>query len=223
VLTRDQNLPLIVQRLDLVSPADGGVLITEMLIPDRHGVLFGPLGGILQAVRFAPYDALYREAQTNSSAFYRLLCAWKMYEGTNKLRKWLRERCQEVGVAERLPADPNVDPSELLNMGFDKPFAANVRKVGDLFNKLGDYRDAIAHFLIERDGAESHVYLADGKQLQEYSIAASALLRYAHRVLEDLRLFYVKHPDLNKNWGMILPTPENRDQFIVRAQDYHLE
>ena len=222
VLTRDQNLPLIIQRLDLLSPTDGGVLITEMLIPDRHGVRFGPLGGILQAVPFASYDALYREALTSSSPFYRLLCAWKMYEGRNAIRKLLVKRSQQLGIAEKLPSDPEIDQSELVNLGFQKEFAVNIRTVGDLFARLADHRDATAHFLIEREGAESHVYLADGIHLRDYAIAAAALLRYAHRLLEDLRLFYVKYPGLYGR-GMMLPTTQNRDQFIVRARDYDLE
>jgi hypothetical protein len=88
---------------------------------------------------------------------------------------------------------------------------------------LGDYRNAIAHFLTERDGDESHVYLADGRHFMMYGVGASALLRYAHRVLEDLRLFYVGHPSLGQRGAMLLPLPENRNQFVVRAQDYGLE
>src|SRR5260370_24880570 len=83
-------------------------------------------------------------------------------------------------------------------------------------------RDAIAHFLIEREGEESHVYVADGRQLQAYAIGSSALLRYAHRVLEDLRLFCTQRM-LFARGAMILPMQENRDQFVVRARDYGLE
>jgi hypothetical protein len=222
VLTRDFNMPLLIQRLELVSPTDSETLIVEMLIPDRQGIVLGPLGGIMQAVPFAPYDALYREAITNSSPFYRLLCAWKIYEGTNRLRRWMHEECARYKVTERLPPDPDVDAQELINIGFDQTLVAGLRKVADLFNKLGDFRDAIVHFLIERDGTESHVYLADGMQLRMYATGAAALLRYAHRVLEELRQFYVRHLSLRQG-GMLLPMPENRDQFIVRAVDYGLE
>ena len=188
VLTRDRDLPLTVQRLELMSPTDSGVLITEMLIPARNGVIFGPLGGILQAVPFASYDALYREALTNPSPFYRLLCAWKMYEGTNRLRRWLHKQCLEKHIVHRLPPDPDVNPQELIAIGLDPSFVNGVRKAADLFKLLGDQRDAIAHFLIERDrGDENHVYLADGHHLMSYAIGASALLGSAHRVLEDLR------------------------------------
>lgn len=222
VFTRDSSMPLTVQRLEVMSPLDGDVLISEFLIPQRNGIILGPLGGIMQAVPFAPYDALYREALTTTSPFYRLLCAWKMYEGTNHIRRWIRKECEERGINDRLPPDPEVDPQELIRLGMDADFVQGIRRASDLFEKLGDQRDAIAHFLIERDGAESHVYVTDGRQLHAYAIGSAALLRCAHRVLEELRLFCSQRIPFARG-SMILPMPQNRDQFIVRAKDYGLE
>jgi hypothetical protein len=222
VFTRDSHMPLIVQRLELMSPVDGEILVSQLLIPARNGVAVGPLGGILQAVPFAPYDALYREALTTASPFYRLLCAWKMYEGTNRIRRWIREECERRHINDRMPPDPEVDAQELIRFGLDPLFVEGIRHAGDLFAKLGDQRDAIAPFLIEREGEESHVYVADGRQLQAYAIGSSALLRYAHRVLDDLRLFCTQRM-LFARGAMILPMPENRDRFVVRARDYGLE
>ena len=222
VFARDSNMPLTVQRLDLISPIDGDVLISQLLIPARNGVAHGPLGGIMQAVPFAPYDALYREALTTTSPFFRLLCAWKMYEGTNQIRRWIREQCEQLHISERMPPDPEVAPEELIRLGLDPTFVHGIRRAGDLFNKLSDQRDAIAHFLIEKDGTESHAYLADGGQLQAYAIGASALLRYAHRVLEELRLFCSQRIPFARG-SMVLPMPQNRNQFVVRATDYGLE
>ena len=56
-----------------------------------------------------------------------------------------------------------------------------------------DLRDAIAHFLIEREGSDVHVYLAEGVQLYTYSTVGSALLHYAHLSLERLRMFYTQN------------------------------
>jgi hypothetical protein len=81
--------------------------------------------------------------------------------------------------------------------------------------------DAVAHFLIEREGADVHVYLAGGAQLYIYSTAASALLHYAHLSLEDLRNFYSKH--VPQRGSHILPMLQYKDQFIVRASAYGLE
>jgi hypothetical protein len=222
VFTRDSHMPLIIERLELISPEDGEVLISQLLIPARNGVALGPLGGIMQIVPFAPYDALYREALTTASPFYRLLCAWKMYEGTNQIRRKIREECVRRGIDDRMPPDPEVDAQELIRFGFGPAFVQGIRHAADLFDKLGEQRDAISHFLIEREGEESHVYLADGRQLEAYAVGSAALLRYAHRVLEELRLFCTRRM-LFARGGMILPVPQNRDQFVVRARDYGLE
>jgi hypothetical protein len=189
VITRNFNLPLSLQRLELISPKDGGVLIYQTLLPVTTVVAAGPLGGIVQAVPFAPYDAIYREALTSSSPFYRLLCAARMYEGTNTIRKWMKERCVERGIQDRLPSDPVVTQEELKDFGFAPEIIQGVKTTQDLFHKLKDMRDAIAHFLIEREAGDVHVYLAEGAELERYATAAVALLHYAHNALESLRRF----------------------------------
>lgn len=127
------------------------------------------------------------------------------------------------GITDHLPPDPEVDQEELVRLGFLPEFAKGIRRAGDLFTKLGDQRNAIAHFLIDADGAESHVYLADGSNLVQYAVASAALLRYAHRVLDELRLFCVRRISLITAGAAILPSPKHRDQFLVRAKDYGLE
>lgn len=220
---RNSPMPLVVQRLELLSPVDGSVLVSELILPCRHGVRLGPLGGVLQRPIFAVYDALYREAITSSSPYYRLLCAWKVYEGIGRIRRFLREKAEEFGVQERLPGDPVVDRDELLRLGFRPEFLEGIRTANDLFGHLTELRNGIAHFLFETDTGESQIYLADGSQLRIYSVAASALLLYAHRMLEVLRQYYNRYLESRLMPGMVLPTLENRDVFIIRATDYGLE
>ncbi len=62
-LVRNAELPWVLSRLELVSPEDGEVIAYEPVLPYRDGVRIGPLGGIDQLVPFAPYDAIYREAE----------------------------------------------------------------------------------------------------------------------------------------------------------------
>jgi len=221
VITRNFNLPLTLQRLELLSPKDGHVLISQVLLPMNTKVVAGPLGGIVQAVPFAPYDAIYREALTSSSPFYRLLCAARMYEGTNTVRKWMKERCVERGIQDKLPSDPPVTQEELKEFGFSTEIIQGVKTTQDLFHRLKDMRDAIAHFLIEREGADVHVYLAEGAELERYATAAVALLHYAHNALESLRRFYTAK--LESHRGMVLPLIQNRHEFIVRASELGYE
>jgi hypothetical protein len=53
VMVRNNPMPLIIRKLDLISPRNGEVLLSECLIPEARGVEIGPLGGIMQAPPFA--------------------------------------------------------------------------------------------------------------------------------------------------------------------------
>jgi hypothetical protein len=223
VIVRNHPMPLIIQRLDLISPRNGEVLLREVLIPEPRGVVMGPMGGIMQATPFAAYDALYREALVSPSPFYRLICGWKMYEGTDKIRGFVRKECEKKNIPARLPPDPKIGPDDLRGFGFTPEFYAGIECARDLFEKLRKTRNAISHFLIETDDGEAGVYLADGAQLRHFSSSAAAMLHYSHQALEDLRLFCVHSGIHFTGGGMILPMPQNKDQFVVRASDYGLE
>jgi hypothetical protein len=71
VIVRDHPMPLVIPRLELMSPISGDMLLSECQLPEARGIMMGPLGGMVQAVPFAPYDALYREALASPSPFYR--------------------------------------------------------------------------------------------------------------------------------------------------------
>jgi hypothetical protein len=49
-----------------------------------------------------------------------------------------------------------------------------------------------------------------------YSMGAVALLKYAHRTLQELRLFYTAHLERVFMRGMVLPLPEQRDRYVAR-------
>jgi hypothetical protein len=88
-----------------------------LLFPQGHQIAIGPLGGIQQAVLFAPYDAIYREALTSSSPFYRLLCAARIFEGISSIRKWIKEESDRRGVLAKMPSIPKVDPGFVRGLG----------------------------------------------------------------------------------------------------------
>lgn len=212
----EPQMPLILQRLELVSPRDDGILAYELILPFSGGVRMGPLGGIWQSPPFASYEAIFREAIISTSPFYRLLCACRVYEGTNWIRRWIRDRCTQFGIDERMPRDPTVDVAELARMGFTPQFCEGIRTAADLFERLREHRNGIAHFLIEGEQGEAHIYVARGEVIHEYSLGAAVLLRYAARVINDLHRFYTTHLYGRLSLGSILPTPENRDRFIIR-------
>jgi hypothetical protein len=143
------TLPLTIQRLELVSQRDNGVLAYQLVFPYQRGVSIGPLGGVQRWAPFAPYGAIFREAIISTSPFYRLHCACGVYEGSNTVRRWMKEQRTRFNLTAALPKDPNVDTSELQQMGLDAAFCSQIKRAADLFEKLRDYRNGIAPFLVE--------------------------------------------------------------------------
>ena len=208
--------PLLIQRLELVSPNDGGTLAYEVTLPYMNGIAFGPLGGILQWPIFAPYYAIFRDAIVNPSPYYRLLCAWRVYEGIQVVRRWLREQCERFNINERLPRSPEVDVAHLERMGFAPEWCARIRRVDDLFREMDDLRNGIAHFLLEGEAGNAHIHLGRGAEFHTYSISSAVLLGHVGREIDVLRTFYSQHIERHMARGMMLPMVENREQFIVR-------
>ena len=213
----EPQMPLVLQRLELVSPRDGEILAYELTLPFSDGVRIGPLGGIGQSPPFAPYQAILREAIISTSPFYQLLCACRAYEGTNEIRHWIKDRCTQYGIEDRMPGDPTIDTAELKRMGFSPEFYKDIRTAANLFERLRKHRNGIAHFLIEGEQRQAHVYLASGEMVHEYSLGAAVLLRYAARIIKDLHHFYTVQLEDRLSLGSILPTLEDRDRFIIRS------
>lgn len=98
----------------------------------------------------SPIYALYREFKNAVSPYYRLLCAYKIMEGTyGVLRKTVHERAKELGVRLNIPKEVVPDHPDIagdLRYLIGKPiktFCDNVLQKR--------YRDAAAHFLIQEN------------------------------------------------------------------------
>ena len=120
--SRNFNLPLVITRLDLLGDDSDLVLASEVVLPYKTKIAFGPLGGLDQMALFTPWLALLREGATATSPFYRLLCGWRAYDGIQVLRKTIREQAESVGITERLPKDPELDLTVLREAGASEEF-----------------------------------------------------------------------------------------------------
>ncbi len=98
----------------------------------------------------SPIYALYREFKNSSSAYYRLLCLFKVMEGIlGVLRKKGREQAKTLGIPfsipkERVPDHPDI--SNDLRYLVGKPIKAFY---DNLLEKR--YRDAASHFLVQEN------------------------------------------------------------------------
>ncbi|HYL35199.1 MAG TPA: hypothetical protein VEV17_04745 [Bryobacteraceae bacterium] len=118
----------------------------------------------------------------------------------------MKEQRTRFNLTAAQPKDPNVDTSELEQMGL---FCSEIRRAGDLFEKLRDYRNGIAHFLIEGKQGDTHMYIADSNIQHQYFLGA-AVLRYARTAIDALRQYYSLNLEQHFMRGAILPMPEHR-------------
>ena len=117
----------------------------DMVGPERE-VTLNP-GAQHLSLALSPIYALYREFKNSSSAYYRLLCLFKIMEGLlGVLRKKGREEAEALGVPfsmpkEKVPDHPDI--SKDLRYLIGKP-------IKDFYDNVlqKPYRDAASHFLV---------------------------------------------------------------------------
>jgi len=218
-IVRTHPLPLIISRLELLSPESGEVIAYNLLLPNSSGLSMGPLGGIVIQPAFIPVDAIWREALVSPSPFYRLLCGYRMYNACDDLRTLMRNIITERKLDLKLPAEQSVEPDMLVKLGMPREEAQPLNKLQKLLKHYLKLRNGIAHFSIEDDmgsGRKLHALISNGELIRTYSIASNAVLYYAHLKVEGLRGFFSQNGLAESMRGTILPLPEKKLSFPVR-------
>jgi hypothetical protein len=124
------------------------IITIDMVGPEREAII--STGAQSLPLPLAPVYALYREFKNSSSAYYRLLCLYKIMEGLlGPLRKKGREEAEALGVPlsmpkEKVPDHPDI--SRDLRHLVGKP-------IKDFYDNVlqKPYRDAASHFLVGDD------------------------------------------------------------------------
>jgi hypothetical protein len=218
-IVRTHPLPLIISRLELLSPSTGAVIAYNLLLPNSSGLSMGPLGGLIVYPEFVPVDAIWREALVSSSPFYRLLCGYRMYDACDDLRASMRGIIEKRGLDLKLPREETVDPEMLVKLGMPRQEAAPLDKLQKLLKHYLRLRNGIAHFSIDDDiGSERklHAFISNGELIRTYSIASNAILYYAHSKVEVLRRFFIQNGLAESMRGSVLPLPEKKLSYPVR-------
>ncbi len=211
---RHYHLPLVIMRMDLFLKEENSPIAHQLLLPYPATLEMGPLGGIHLYPLFASYNAVLREAIISTSPYYRSLCAYRLYEGLNKLRNWLKELAKSLGVKNKLPKDHQVDKDLLKDIGFDDDFISAVNKIGDLWNKFTEARNRITHFFLENDDRPLH--FSHGQTYNYYSVASSILLYHADIAFMDLGMYFNEHLSGKLARGSIYPLKEQKDIFCIK-------
>lgn len=217
-LMRGVWLPLIIARLELLD-SERRILARQLALLFSSGMQIGPIGGIHQYPIFSELEAIAREAICATSPYYRLLCAHRLYDGTGKLRTWLRKTSESFGVEAPLPKDVSIDTELLVALGFNEQFCEGLRTAGDLYAKLTDTRNRVAHFLLTKGGEQAPLNLSDGATYLEYSAAAVALLHYSIETLSGLSAYFRAHLDSKLLRGSVLPMIDQKSNYRVFVKE----
>ncbi|MEJ7606045.1 MAG: hypothetical protein WKF37_07205 [Bryobacteraceae bacterium] len=110
--------PLAIQRMELLSPVDGGVLAFQITVPQRVTTNVKSFHSLRAGGPFLHTEAIYREAITNPSPYYRLLLAFRGFEGVQQVRKMVRKLATDLNIPEKMPKAVRVDGLELARLGF---------------------------------------------------------------------------------------------------------
>jgi hypothetical protein len=214
-LQREIWIPLSLMRIDLYIKGEPDPLAHQLILPYPGGLKIGPLGGIHQYPAFSFYEAVLREGILSTSPYYRLLCAYRLYEGINKLRAWMKSICDKLKITDKLPKDPKVNKELLKGFGLDKKFIGSVKNIGDLWKHYSELRNRVAHFFLKDDSPPLH--FSHGPTYYQYSLAGAILLYHSNIAFNELSQFFNQKLNSALLRGSILPLKENRDQFIIRS------
>jgi hypothetical protein len=201
-------------RIDLYIKGELEPLAHQLILPYPSGLQIGPLGGIHQYPAFSFYEAVLREAILSTSPYYRLLCAYRLYEGLNKLRAWMKNISEEFNIKDKLPKDPLVNKNLMKGLGFDDSFLEGVKKISDLWKKFTGIRNRVAHFFLKDDNRPLH--FSHGHTYYEYSLAGTVLLYHSNLAFTNLAQFFNEKLSGKLARGMVLPLKEHREKFIIR-------
>lgn len=129
--------------------------------------------------------------QSHSSRYYRLLLAYRGFEGVQQIRRVVKELATDLAISDRLPKAIHLDTLELARLQFHSEIHA-LRDTGELFAYYRGLRDAVAHFLLDQNKTASGSLQFSSTQVCNYSKVSTVLLKYLRLELIQLRDYYEK-------------------------------
>ena len=190
-LTMISEQPLSIQRLELMSLEDGGVLAFQITVPIQTTTALLKFHSFRAGGPFLNAEAIYREAITNSSPYYKVLLAYRGFEGIRQVRRSLKKLATDLKVSERMPKPSRVDTEELARLQFE-PEVQALKDTGELFSHYRERRDAVAHFLLDQNRTASGSLQFSSTNVYDYAALSTVLLKYMRLELNQLRDYYEK-------------------------------
>jgi hypothetical protein len=146
-LSYQADTPVVMDKVQC-RDAKNRILVVNFVTPYADQIINPHVRGVREEM--LPLYALYREAKANPSSFYKILCYFKILDAVYKhLRGPLMKaaKTQGIEIQTRVEVVPNHPEFER----FDAQFCG--KPVHDVYDGhlRKQYRNAVAHFLIDED------------------------------------------------------------------------
>ena len=219
-LTASAPHPILIQRLELMSPSEREVVLAfQVTMPHQSVTQLRRFGGIGPTRWFAGVEAVLREAATNPSPYYRLMLAYRGFEGTKRLQREFGDFVKKHKIDAPTLVPLQLDRTEMARAGFREP-VLSFNLFQELIDHFREFRDAAAHFFLgsRGKGERSHLQFSS-TMAHTYAKVSALMLMCLRREFEHLRGYHLQFiaPVLNR--GMLLPLESARHQYMVVCPD----
>jgi hypothetical protein len=212
--------PIVIQRLELMSlEQKDRVLAYQITMPSQFANELPRIGGIWPSSSFRGVEAILRESATNSSPYYRLILAYRGFEGTKRIRRQFAAFVEKHKVQAPEIGQVDVGTTEIAQHGF-RGKILTLNTIDAIIEHYRELRDAAAHFFLGGRGkaAQQHLHLSS-TSIHTYAKISALLLVYLRREVQHLRAYHLKYVAPLTHAGMILPVESVRDRYQVVCPD----
>jgi hypothetical protein len=219
-LTATTPHPIVIQRLELLSPAnDTDVVAYQITMPYQLATNLPRFGGIFPGGAFTGVEAVLREALTNPSPYYRLLLAYRGFEGVKRIHREFAAFVKKHNI-EAPPLEPvKLDRTEMAQHGF-RGDVLGFETLQQLIDSYRDLRDAAAHYFLGSRGSGARQHLKFSSTLAHtYGRVAALMLNALRRELVHLKQYHQNHIAPRTQIGMVLPMEAARERYTVVSPD----
>jgi hypothetical protein len=219
-LTATVPHPILIQRLELLSPDNNSdVLAYQITMPHQLSTNLPRIGGISPAGAFAGVEAVLREALTNSSPYYRLLLAFRGFEGIKRIHREFSSFVKKHNLEAPPLEELKFDRIERAQHGF-RGEVLELETIEQVTDYYRDLRDAAAHFFVGSRGSRARQHLKFSRTLAHtYGRVSAMMLNQLRRELGHLKQYHQRHIAPRTNVGMILPMAAVRERYVVISPD----
>jgi hypothetical protein len=206
--------------LELLSPDNNtDILAYQITMPHQLATNLPRIGGIFPTGASTGVEAVLREALTNPSPYYRLLLAYRGFEGIKRIHREFAAFVRKHNVEAPPLEAVKLDRTEMAQHGF-RGEVLEVETLQQVIDLYRDLRDAAAHYFLGSRGSGARQHLKFSSTLAHtYGRVSALMLNQLRRELVHLKQYHQRFIAARTHVGMVLPMEAVRERYVVVSPD----